>query len=280
MPYSDACRYTVHNFSGAHSDFKAALELDPSLVELASRLSQFEPTHATTRATHPMAMSWEASQRQQEHHQQPQLLVSVPQRSQQQQRGPQSQQKHDLGQQKRSNRNGSKSAAHAPPALLGYDPSQGPAPRGLLSSRNVAALQEQKQQRYRDQPPQPKTFTQAHRLKSSTDDAPFSPKGSAAAFRPTIMLPAIQGAEQTSAQLRGIRREPTPTAQDTKLWKHLKSGAQGNVSSSDGRASRARMSNDDGKAKFLWGSTARIQKLEDQKRAEAAEIQRRIASSR
>lgn len=257
-------RYAVHNFSGAHADFKAALELDPSLVELASRLGQFEPTHDTTRATHPDAVAWEASQHQRQNQQQ--LLVSASQPQQQQQ-------------QRRSKRGSGRPAAHAPPALLGYDPSQGPAPRGLLTSPTVAAVQQQQQQRCRNPLQQPKTFTQAHRLKPSADEAPFLPHNSATQ-RPTVMLPAIQGAEQTSAQVRWIRHEPTPSAQDTKLWKHLKSGAQGNLSTADGRASRARKSNDDGKVKFLWGSTMRIQKLEDQKRAEAAELRRRIASSR
>jgi len=261
----------VHNFSGAHADFKSALELDPSLVELASRLSQFEPTHDTTRATHPHAIAWEASQhqRQNQQQQQQQLVESASQPHHH----------HQQQQQRRSKSGSGRPAAHAPPALLGYDPSQGPAPRGLLTSPNVAALQHQQQQRYRDQPQQPKTFTQTHRLKPSADEASFSPHNSATQ-RLTVMLPAIQGAEQTSAQVRGIRHEPTPTAQDTKLWKHLKSGAQGILSTADGRASRARKSNDDGKVKFLWGSTARIQKLEDQKRAEAAELRRRIASSR
>jgi hypothetical protein len=94
------------------------------------------------------------------------------------------------------------------------------------------------------------------------------------------MLPAIQGAQQRGAHVHGLRQAPTPAALDTKLWQRLKSGANGGVATADGRASSARNPHDDGKATFLWGATARIQKLEDQKRAAAAEARRRVASNR
>jgi hypothetical protein len=44
-------RYLLHDFSGAHRDFKKSLGLDPSQADVTSRLSQFEPSLTSLRST-------------------------------------------------------------------------------------------------------------------------------------------------------------------------------------------------------------------------------------
>lgn len=198
------------------------------MLELASRVSHFEPTRDTFRATHPRAAAWAAAQQQQDGS---------------------------------SSGGGGGAAAFA---LLGYDPRQGPATADGPTAAAPRLLPE------RERP------AGSH---GAAGPSPPKPLGRAATTQPAT-LPAIRGAAQRNAQVCGLRREPAPLARANKLWQRLKSGASGGLATADGRASRAHGRHGDSKETFRWGATARLQLVEDQKRAAGAEARRRVASDR
>ena len=253
--YYDAratARYALHDFSGAHGDWQRALVLDPSLAHVEARLGHtFEPSSngrangglsrgdgkATMRVVAARVKGAEVSA----------ALAA-------------------------SGGHGLEALGLSKPALLGYGGQQqgqqqgqqhgqqrGELVAGGASDAAAVATAVVGRSLLVAEPPPPARM-------------PCGPAAAASAASAKLRVLESGGeARRVGGALASIRHTPTSLKQDCALWKLLKGGASpgGDALGPKGGPSRAVKPGADAVA-FLWGSTKRIQQLEDAKRADSA----------